>query len=282
MPALTAGLIVALAAILMTACASVPIRNGERSLRVMSYNIEYGHEGLDKVIAVIREQRPDIVGLQEVDVHWSERSDFADQAALLAKGTGMSYRFARIYQIPNADPSKPQREFGVALLSRYPIVAFTNHNITRHSTQDSTAAPAPMPGFLEATVNANGRTIRVFDVHLDYRREPEVREKQIEEMLSYMPGDTGQIILTGDLNATPNAPELQPLLNRLHDTWPGSGDPGLTFSSTKSEKKIDYVLISGRVCPMRTSVPKVHASDHFPVVVDLDIGGTCQITRATR
>jgi len=266
-----------IAVVLMAGCASVPTRGRERSLRVMSYNIEYGHEGLDKVIAAIRDQHPDIVGLQEVDVHWSERSNFADQAALLAKGTGMDYRFARIYQIANVDPSKPPREFGVALLTRYPISSFSNHDITRHSTQDTAATPAPMPGLLEAIVNVNRQIIRVFNVHLDYRREPEVRAKQIAEMLSYMRGDTSLIILTGDLNATPDAPELRPLFNRLRDTWLSAGDPGLTFSSTKLEKKIDYVLVSGRVCAKRSLVPKVHASDHFPMVVDLTLDDACRL-----
>ena len=74
--------LLAIGAVWMMGCASAPTHNGERSLRVMSYNIEYGHEGLDSVAAVIRDQHPDIVGLQEVDVHWSERSNFADQAAL--------------------------------------------------------------------------------------------------------------------------------------------------------------------------------------------------------
>ena len=267
------------AGLVMAGCASATPRVGERSLRVMSYNIEYGHEGLDSVIAVIRTQHPDIVGLQEVDVHWSERSNFADQAALLAKGTGMDYRFAHIYELANADPSKPLREFGVALLSKYPIFAFTNHDITRHSTQDTAATPAPMPGFLEAMVNVNGQIIRVFNVHLDYRREPDVRKKQVAEILSHIVGDAGMIILTGDLNATPDAPELRPLFDVLNDTWPQHTDSGLTYSSMKPEKRIDYVLASNFFCATRTSVPKVYASDHYPVVVDLVYNGGCKSIR---
>ena len=268
-----------IATVVTAGCASAPAHNGERSLRVMSYNIEYGHEGLAKVIEVIRDLQPDIVGLQEVDVHWSERSHFSDQAALVAKGTGMSYRFAHIYEIPNADSSKPPREFGVALLSRYPIIAFTNHDITRHSTQDTAATPAPMPGFLEAMVNVNGQIIRVFNVHLDYRREPDVRKKQVAEILSHIVGDAGMIILTGDLNATPDAPELRPLFDVLNDTWPQHTDSGLTYSSMKPEKRIDYVLVSDFLCSLRTSVPKVHASDHYPVVVDLVYNGGCKSIR---
>lgn len=271
----------AIGSALLTSCASLPAKTPEFSLRVMSYNIEYGHEGLDSVAAVIRDEHPDIVGLQEVDVHWSARSNFVDQAAALSKATGMNYRFARIYQLPNADKSKPPREFGVALLSRYPITTFTNHEITRLSTQDSTPTPAPLPGLLDATLNINGRNVRVFNVHLDYRADPSVRAKQVAEILGYIVKDTISTILTGDLNAAPDAPELKPLIDRLNDTWPEKQMPGLTYSSTKPEKRIDYVLTTDGFCPTKTRIPKVYASDHFPIVIDLIFGGKCKISHGS-
>ena len=267
----------ALGAVWIMGCASLPTRAPEYSFRVMSYNIQYGHEGLDSVAVVIREEHPDIVGLQEVDVHWSARSNFVDQAAMLSKATGMNYRFARIYQLPNADPSKPPREFGVALLSRYPITAFTNHDITRLSTQDSTPTPALLPGLLDATLNIDGRKVRVLNVHLDYRSDPSVRAKQVSEILGYINNDTVATILTGDLNAAPDVPELKPLLARLNDTWPEKETPGLTYSSTKPEKRIDYVLTTDGFCHVKTTIPKVYASDHFPIVVGLAFDGKCKV-----
>jgi endonuclease/exonuclease/phosphatase family metal-dependent hydrolase len=186
----------------------------------------------------------------------------------------MNYKFAHIYHIPNADPSKPAREFGVALLSRYPIVAFTNHDITRHSTQDSTAAPAPMPGLLEARVNVGGRLFRVFDVHLDYRSDPTVRTQQVREIREYMGNDTIPTILTGDLNASPDAPELHTLLLNMTDLLEEAGRSEFTYSSSKPEKRIDYILTT-QVCPISANVVKAHASDHFPVVADISATKRC-------
>jgi endonuclease/exonuclease/phosphatase family metal-dependent hydrolase len=103
-------------ALTVAGCATVRGTASEQPLKVMSYNIQYGNEGLDSVIAVINAEKPDIVGLQEIDVHWEPRSRFVNQAELLAKGTAMHYRFARIYQLPNPDSSKPPREFGVGIL----------------------------------------------------------------------------------------------------------------------------------------------------------------------
>jgi len=45
-------------------------------LRVMSYNIAAGHGDLNRIAGVISEEDPDVVGLQEVDVYWSDRSGF--------------------------------------------------------------------------------------------------------------------------------------------------------------------------------------------------------------
>ena len=213
---------IVLLALAATACASSARAGSPREtrLRVMSYNIQYGNEGLDSVIAVINAEKPDIVGLQELDVHWDARSRFVDQAALIAKGTGMEYRFARIYQIPNADATKPPREFGVGILSRYPIKAFTNHVITRLSTQEENPVPAPLPGFLEATIDVNGNTVRALNGHLDVRRDPAVRKMQVADMLRVMGDSNVPTLMFGDMNARPDAPELEPLFNRLIDSWP--------------------------------------------------------------
>ncbi len=267
------GLAISACLIVVNACARVPMAH-HQALRVMTYNIEYGHEGLDKVAAVIRDQHPDIVGLQEVDVHWSARSNFVDQAATLSKATGMSYRFAHIYEMQNTDASNRPREFGVALLSRYPITAFSNHNITRHSTQDSTAAPSPMPGLLEARIDVNGRAFRVFNVHLDYRGDATVRTLQVKEILQYIGNDTIPTILTGDLNAAPEAPELHTLLRFMVDAQGGVKDE-FTYSTTKPEKRIDYVLTSGNICGIAARRVNAFASDHFPVVAEISSDKMC-------
>lgn len=265
------SLALAIAAAFVAACASVPAATKDQTLRVMTYNIQYGQKGLDSVIDVIRAEKPDIVGLQEVDVHWSERSNFVDQAALIARGTAMNYRFARIYQLPNADSSKPPREFGVALLSKYPIISYTNRVITRLSSQQDNPAPQPLPGFLEATVDMNGKRVKVFNVHLDYRRDPAVRAQQVADMLRYVGDVSAPALMVGDMNAKPSAPELQPLFQRFRDTWMYAEDSGWTMPSKKPAEKIDYVLASNHFRAIKSWVPRVYASDHFPVVVDLSL-----------
>ncbi|MGH7445145.1 MAG: endonuclease/exonuclease/phosphatase family protein, partial [Longimicrobiales bacterium] len=190
-----------------------------QSLRVMTYNIHAGTGGLDRIADVIRVQQPDIVGLQEVDVHFSARSDFVDQASTLAESLGMEMRFAHIYELAPETAGAPPREYGVALLSRHPITAFHNHLMPRLSTVEDEPEPRPRPGFLEATVQIGDVAVRVFNTHLDYRGDPRVRRMQVAETLRIIGATSAPTVLMGDLNAEPDAAELQPLLQRLRDAW---------------------------------------------------------------
>src|SRR5215510_6223522 len=90
----------------------------KRTLRVMTYNIHVG-VGMDKkldlqrIAAVINRERPDLVGLQEVD-RGVKRTEGKDEIAELAALTKMHYAFAH-----NLDFQGGQ--YGVAILSRFPI-----------------------------------------------------------------------------------------------------------------------------------------------------------------
>lgn len=251
------------------ACAHLPAGESEIPLRVMTYNIRSGNGDLAGTAEAIRAQSPDIVALQEVDVHWAERSNFIDQASALGETLGMQVRFARIYHLAGARPEDPPREFGVALLSRFPILDWSNHIITRLSTQEENPLPAPLPGFLEVKLDIRGTAVRLFDTHLDYRADPRVRQQQVTDMLAYIGDTSAPTLLFGDLNAPPDAPEIQPLLERLHDAWPAWAGPGLTDPADVPRNRIDYVLVSRHFRVRAATVPVTLASDHRPVVVDL-------------
>jgi endonuclease/exonuclease/phosphatase family metal-dependent hydrolase len=258
-----------LALVAAAACASSPVQAPEWSLRVMTYNIAAGRGDLSQIERTIRESGAEVVALQEVDVHWSERSGFADQAAVLGQRLGMHVRFAPIYRLPAQAAGRPPREYGVALLSRHPVVHFTNHQITRLSTQDTAATPTPMPGFLEARVQVHGNEVRVFNTHLDYRSDPAVRRTQVSEMLAMFGDHTEPTLLFGDLNARPDADELQPLFTRLRDAWRVTEGPGYTYPATAPDRRIDFVLVSDQFEVRRAEVLPSKASDHQAVVAEL-------------
>jgi endonuclease/exonuclease/phosphatase family metal-dependent hydrolase len=261
-----------LAAVLFFAsvgCISPRSASTDVPLRVMTYNIQSGHGDLDGTAAAIRAESPDIVALQEVDVHWAERSGFEDQATLLGAKLGMHVFFAPIYSFPSEKPGGPAREFGVALLSKFNVVSFENRIITRLSTQEQNPVPKPMPGLLDAIIDVAGTKVRVLNTHLDYRADPSVRTQQVGEIVQYLAKESRPTILMGDMNAEPGALEVQPLFARLTDAWTINREPGMTYPVEDPKKRIDYVLVSKEFRVRSASVPVTLASDHRPVVVDL-------------
>lgn len=254
---------------LAEAACTTPRAPQQQSVRVMSYNIAAGNRDLARIADVIRAADADIIGLQEVDVHWSERSGFVDQAADLAAMLGMQVRFGPIYSLPGDGAER--REFGLAVLTHHPIIEFRNHVIPRLSTQADDPEPRPMPGFIDAVVDVRGTRIHVFNTHLDYRPDPRVRVAQVSAMLRVMPQPSLPHILIGDLNAPPSAPELQPLFARFHDAWQDDRDPGHTYPASAPERRIDYVLVSDRFRIAGAGTITTEASDHLPVVADLMI-----------
>lgn len=235
----------------------------------MTYNIAAGHGDLGGIAEVIRQRAPDIVGLQEVDVHWSGRSEWEDQAQRLAEMLGMEIFYAPIYRVPNPKEGQPVREFGLAFLSRHPIRAKINHQITRLSTQPDESQPELKPGFPEIVVDIDGRPLRLFNTHLDYRPDPRVRVAQVKEMLEIIGEINGPTILLGDLNARPDAEEIRGLLARFRDAWnENERGPGHTFPAKNPDRRIDYLLVSEEIQVERVEVIATEASDHRPIVGD--------------
>jgi endonuclease/exonuclease/phosphatase family metal-dependent hydrolase len=252
-------------------------------LRVASYNIHAGAGtdnvfDLDRQVEELRAMDADVVGLQEVDVHWGARSAWRDLATELGARLGMEVYFAPIYSLDPVAADAPRREFGVAILSRYPILAAENHDITRLSTQEAQPVPAPAPGFPEVRIRVKGVPVHVYTTHLDYRADPSVRAAQVADTLRIMGEDCDahgrcpRQVLTGDFNAVHAAPELAPLWQRLTDASAAAGVEAPTYPALNPRTRIDYVAVSpGAVDVKRVTVPETLASDHRPVVADLSL-----------
>jgi endonuclease/exonuclease/phosphatase family metal-dependent hydrolase len=261
------------------------------TLRVASYNIHAGAGednvfDLDRTVAEISSLHADVIGLQEVDVHWDARSQWRNTLQELGSRLHMRVAFAPVYDLDPPAPGQPRRQYGVALLSRHPIVSSENHQITRLSTQVPNPSPASAPGFLEAVVQVRGLGTHdgahvyahVYVTHLDYRSDPSVRQLQVADtrrILAQDPPDASQLLL-GDFNTEPAAPELAPLWQDLRDVWaqaPVRFGTGLTYPAVVPTKRIDYVTASPNIAIVAAATPADDghpqagfASDHRPMV----------------
>jgi endonuclease/exonuclease/phosphatase family metal-dependent hydrolase len=281
------GTVLAVLAVLGTLTVSAPAAAGREdagghgvALRVATYNIHAGAGAdgrldLARTAATLRGLDADVIGLQEVDRHWSSRSDWRDQARDLADALGMRVFFAPIYSLDPPTDDAPRRGFGLAVLSRLALVHAENHEITRLSTQSPDPEPEPAPGFPEVVVTIRGVRVHVYATHLDYRSDPAIRAMQVEDTRRVLAADgpAARQVLVGDLNAPPHADELAPLWCDLSDVWTVVGlGRGSTYPAPAPTKRIDYIAVSPAVTPVRSRVAVSSASDHRPVVADLVVG----------
>src|SRR5918996_3025807 len=201
----------------------------DRELTVATYNIHHaagvdGRLDLERVATEIERGGAEVVGLQEVDRHWSDRSEFVDQAQWLADRLGMEVVYGANLDLDPPAPGQPRRQYGTAILSDYPIVYSHNTHLPRPEGGEQR-------GLLEAAIDVGGVRIRVANTHLQHTSAVE-RRAQTERIVELLrPVDT-PIVLMGDLNARPEAPELAPLWPRFVDAWPSGGEgDGFTYPS---------------------------------------------------
>jgi endonuclease/exonuclease/phosphatase family metal-dependent hydrolase len=243
----------------------------DRPLRVATFNIHHG-VGLDglldleRVARLIEQDKIDVVGLQEVDRHWSERSDFVDQAGWLAERLDMHVSFGANIDRDPETPGDPRRQYGTAILSRYKIRQSENHLLPRPEGGEQR-------GLLETTIKVRGVPVRVYNTHLQHTSQLE-RFAQIARIREILAARTEPVVLLGDLNATPESPEIAEINKDLVDAWleAGEGD-GYTFDADSPHARIDYVMSSPNVVAKTAAVVTTDASDHLPVVVDVLLPG---------
>ncbi|MEV5667028.1 endonuclease/exonuclease/phosphatase family protein [Streptomyces flaveolus] len=240
---------------------------GPRVLDVMTFNIHHaqGTDGaldLRRVANVIRESGADVVGLQEVDKHYSARSNWADQPAELAELLGYHVVFgANIDNSPPA-PGGHRVQYGTAILSRYPITASDNTWLYKSPGQEQR-------GLLHATLDVHGRKVEFYNTHLAASSQAD-RLRQTAQVVDLI-GTAKPVVLVGDFNALPAAPESQPLQKAYTDTWAKSrharGD-GATYPAQSPTERIDLVYATRDVTPLVTKVldDDPTASDHRPLL----------------
>jgi endonuclease/exonuclease/phosphatase family metal-dependent hydrolase len=244
----------------------------DRPLRVATFNIHHG-AGLDglvdleRIASVVEQGGAEVVGLQEVDRHFGERSNFVDQATWLAERLDMRVVFGANLDFDPLAPGAPRRQYGTAILSRYRIREWQNTLLPRPEGGEQR-------GLLEAKISVRGVRVRVFNTHLQHTSQVE-RLAQVARIKEVLAVTSESVVLLGDLNATPETPEIAAITEDLADSWveAGVGD-GFTYDAATPHARIDYVLSSPDIVARTAVVVSTDASDHLPVVVDLALPGS--------
>jgi endonuclease/exonuclease/phosphatase family metal-dependent hydrolase len=246
-------------------------------LRLLTYNIERGGLGREEhIAAVIREQAPDVVVMQE-----ATRPEIVNR---LARATGMPAHGA-------------SRGRSLGFLSRLPIAEYKwlRPRWSQHA-------------FLE--IVPDGLNVRIFGVHLSAVHAAWTEARRVQELRSLLKAikhyDEGRHVIVGDFNTLHPDERLDfaklPLRLRVL-VWLSGGrirwqtiaivlgagyvdgyravrdtDPGYTFPTWDPHVRLDYVFLPKTFAPNLSHCAVVtegdavrRASDHFPVRAEIAI-----------
>ncbi len=234
----------------------------------MTYNIHHG-KGMDKQIdltriaEVIQRSDVDIVGLNEVDKHFSKRSHYQDQVYELAKKLNMYHGYGPAISLKSKN-SYEQRQYGNALLSRYPIIQTKTHyfNFIPWLTESRS--------LLDAAIQINKKFVQIDVTHLSLN--PILHQMQTNFIMNQCKKYTRPLIIMGDCNMKPGSRGWNKINSHFQDVWNAAGNgEGYTYSSNRPRYRLDYIFTSPDLYIINTELVTVKpmASDHFPLKTTL-------------
>lgn len=292
---------------------------------------------VDRMKAIATEiaaNRPDVVGLQEVD-QWflqipgdflagnpqraSTRTfDYLQTIVNELSARGLDYRIAVIGvntdieapALPPATPPLPQNFYDVRLIDRSAILVRGDLTFTNPQSGNYAAGIPIVLGPIQQTylrgwqsvdVKVRGRTVRVFNTHLETQGAIPIQVAQGNELIARTAQSSLPVLLVGDFNSAANAsaPPDKPtptygnlIAAGYSDAWLVSHptDEGLTcchneifpglFPGPAADQRLDLVLYKGGFTGVGTmtifgndfasfSQFNIWPSDHFGIIADV-------------
>ena len=215
------------------------------TLKIVAFNVKYA-EHVDLAVALIRQtaalRDPDVLLLQEMDEAGTRA---------VADGLGLGYVY-----YPSTRHPATHRDFGNAILSRYPIGDDRKIVLPHLARPNGTLRTA-----VGATIQVGARRIRIYSVHLATMLDngPSARREQLAAVLADAEAFP-LVVLGGDFNSG-SVPEIA--LPRGF-AWPTRG-----LGRTRAFWDMDHILVKGLAVPADSAVGLIRdvhgASDHKPV-----------------
>jgi endonuclease/exonuclease/phosphatase family metal-dependent hydrolase len=234
------------------------------ALTVMTYNI---HEAINVnnqldlygILTTIQAASPDILVLQEVDTGVI-MSGGTDQARWLAQHLNM-------YLAPVTSTDHIWQSD--VILSKYPILDYDSIILQSPSEDDT---------LLRADIEIAGQEVSVYAVHFSAFSSAD-RRIQADAALPWITSTPGLKIWAGDFNvdAYSSDPTDQGIYADITALFNDSFSVAVsvtgnqTWPSPAPVERIDFVFVTPTISVLSHAVPASLASDHLPVVVELQL-----------
>jgi endonuclease/exonuclease/phosphatase family metal-dependent hydrolase len=238
------------------------------TIKVLQWNIAqgYGTDGksnIDRIVAFIVEQRPDVISFNEIMIRSATSNDPKKIADKLIAQTGDAWTYHWVQKSGAATGE------GECVMTRLLIEDRDQYLLT-------VARSVAM-----VRVTVNGQTINFFSTHLDHQSSA-TRVAQVKQLVSWAGTQMEQRIIAGDFNGWPGTNEQKEMLKTHLDSWVVAKAAGTALSfpgnpdGNTRNTRIDYVFASkGATAISVTGVQVfdtrdaagVRPSDHNPLIV---------------
>jgi endonuclease/exonuclease/phosphatase (EEP) superfamily protein YafD len=249
---------------LMGFCWSLPRRAEGASLRVITYNVQlWQRSNIPKVVAEIRNARPDILCLQDARLGGRTALDnFLGDWNVAAFG-----QYVIASRFPLIDSAVGDISYGgethTYLRARINVAG---QDIVVSTAHFATPRDA-LSGYRSPKFWADG--VPLIKENLSHRM---IQARTLADDLRHVPGP---LIVAGDLNSPPPSLASRTLTDLgLADAFSAAGRGyGYTFGHTllyrQSFLRLDHILVSRHFTATASRIGGTSASDHRPVIADL-------------
>ncbi len=242
-----------------------------RKIKLLSWNI-WGGKYLDGIISFLKQADADIIALQEV----IEDDDGGNTALAISKALGYECAFNVDMVIPSKwtgpvrDPEKMIR-FGNAILSKNKIVSSASVQLSENRTA------------IQADIQVGEMVFHTYSIHLKHQHvenpDPKsemLQKEQVDTLINLLPSE--KAVIMGDFNSKQGTYPLNEMDKAFLDTENGDSTPTWTLYKEGCDKcplgllnKFDYIFTSKEIEAVSFSVGDSKASDHLPVMADIEI-----------
>ena len=248
-------------------------------LKLMTYNIaatrDFGkgtgkpfEYSVEKYAQMIKEQNPDICGLNEVDYMLVRSGRIKTTRAL---GALLGYEDAFAPAVTWLFGVKPGN--------------YGNGFLSKHHIKDVRICPIPDPVtrdedvyyetrvILNALVDFEGTDVDVFVSHFGLAKAE--RANAVKILAELIKDSCHPVIVMGDFNAQPDDPVLDPIRGLLSDTFDVYPDKNAKTYPTNPEfgpdQKIDYIFVSKEFRTESVEIIDRQLSDHKAYIANVEL-----------
>ena len=256
-----------------------PKNTFSHNLKILTYNTQAlclgDEQNAKKMLAYINQQDADIVCLQEAKVYKNEQRFTLAELRNAMKDYPYTYYDFKVYN--------SVRQFGNVVFSRYPLI---NKKTVSYESQHNISS--------RCDVVIKDDTIRLIVNHLEsfklmrddlildtltvnnikksslsqkLKTASQLRREQAKAVKNAINESPHPVIAVGDFNSIPLSYVYWKIKWNMRDCFlEGSlGRWGNTYKKGPLGIRIDYILCSKELTPIKSEVDRVDYSDHFPV-----------------